>query len=661
MLGSSETSSASPVLTLRGWGNVRPSGALMYKKYWMTLSENQLCCHLNENTYIPCLTIFISDVVKIEEATGFKHKYVFELITKDGSYKVSFKTEETMLEWRKALDQFKTKALISNPIGFEHKVNVNLDEAGKLQGLPQDWETLLKTSKITQEDRDKNPEAVKEVLNFFTGTMGNKTNDQVYQKNWAKAADSLRQSRKGKTTSRDTQKPARPHVKDMFQTSDDKLEGEVEVVQEEPLVEQEGRDAPRIYDNASDIPLKRFDGVVISTAPEAVPEFAAPKNETIEPTVTPPPRPVIPPRPTPPPAPSAPASLTRPIPPPRKLSAGASSHESARNALKSRSRSPHPPPPYEQTITSGELVKKHSVVPHRGMRDSELFGLLDDIVSSGNPRDLYGGLRKVGQGASGCVYVGQEISTGRTVALKQIQMENHSKKDLIISEIMVMDMCHHKNVVNYIASYYIKGVLWVVMEYMQAGCLTDVIETNAFNEDQIAFVAHETLQGLAFLHSHDIIHRDIKSDNVLVDRLGNIKLTDFGFCAQLTESRNQRRTMVGTPYWMAPEVVKQKNYGPKVDVWSLGIMIIEMLEGDPPYMDEEPLKALYLIATNGTPKLKYDTKVSSHLSDFLYRCLIVDVNERSSAKDLLNHQFLKSKNLVKESITPLVLNTLTSK
>ncbi|TKA62672.1 hypothetical protein B0A55_11298, partial [Friedmanniomyces simplex] len=292
------------------------------------------------------------------------------------------------------------------------------------------------------------------------------------------------------------------------------------------------------------------------------------------------------------------------------------------------------------------------------MTDAQVMDKLRSVVSSSNPLESYNKQKKIGQGASGSVYVARirenapsgtardivrQFGPRAQVAIKQMDLRSQPRKELIVNEIIVMKESRHDNIVNFLDAFLQEETfeLWVVMEFMEGGALTDVIDNNpSIAEDQIATICLETCKGLIHLHSQNIIHRDIKSDNVLLSSRGAVKITDFGFCAKLTEQRNKRATMVGTPYWMAPEVVKQKEYGSKVDIWSLGIMAIEMIESEPPYLNEEPLKALYLIATNGTPRLKKPEKLSKELKAFLSVCLCVDVKSRATADELGRHEFL---------------------
>lgn len=350
----------------------------------------------------------------------------------------------------------------------------------------------------------------------------------------------------------------------------------------------------------------------------------------------------------------------------------ASSKDNLSAAKKINVPPPPPPPPAVKGIPN-RPAEKGGVVAVSGeestlrdrrrlstLNDTELMDSLKAIVNKEDPSLLYAKVKNVGQGASGAVYLAKRKNSNETVAIKDMIIARQPRLDMIINEINVMKEVSHPNIVNFLECYLVKESLWVVMEYMEGGMLTDIIDKHKFTEPQISVICLETLKGLSHLHSKSIIHRDIKSDNVLLDGTGRIKISDFGYSAKLTTDKNKRATLVGTPFWMAPEVVSQKEYGVKVDIWSLGIMAIEMIEGQPPYIDEEPLKALYLIATIGTPKLKKPEALSPILRDFLKKSLEVNPNKRASSPELLQHGFFLTA-APSTSLIPLIESVMKDK
>ncbi|XP_037551198.1 serine/threonine-protein kinase PAK 6 [Nematolebias whitei] len=265
---------------------------------------------------------------------------------------------------------------------------------------------------------------------------------------------------------------------------------------------------------------------------------------------------------------------------------------------------------------------------------------LQMVVDKGDPRTYLENFVKIGEGSTGVVCIATEKHSGRQVAVKMMDLRRQQRRELLFNEVVIMRDYQHKNVVEMFKSALVEEELWVIMEYLQGGALTNIVSETRLSEEQIATVCEAVLQALAYLHSQGVIHRDIKSDSILLTLDGRVKLSDFGFCAQISKDIPKRKSLVGTPYWMAPEVISKSPYGTEVDVWSMGIMVVEMVDGEPPYFSETPVAAMKRLRDELAPTVRNVSQISPVLKDFLDRMLTRDPLERASATDLLEHPFL---------------------
>uniref|UniRef100_A0AAY4EZC6 non-specific serine/threonine protein kinase n=1 Tax=Denticeps clupeoides TaxID=299321 RepID=A0AAY4EZC6_9TELE len=285
--------------------------------------------------------------------------------------------------------------------------------------------------------------------------------------------------------------------------------------------------------------------------------------------------------------------------------------------------------------------------PARSLDEIDLSALRD-------PAGIFELVELVGNGTYGQVYKGRHVKTGQLAAIKVMDVTGDEEEEIKAEINMLKKYSHHRNIATYYGAFVKKNApgiddqLWLVMEFCGAGSVTDLIKNtkgNSLKEEWTAYICREILRGLTHLHQHKVIHRDIKGQNVLLTENAEVKLVDFGVSAQLDRTVGRRNTFIGTPYWMAPEVIAcdenpDATYDFKSDLWSLGITAIEMAEGAPPLCDMHPMRALFLIPRNPAPRLK-SKKWSKKFQSFIDSCLVKNHNQRPSTEQLLKHTFIR--------------------
>ncbi|THH27118.1 hypothetical protein EUX98_g7062, partial [Antrodiella citrinella] len=442
---------------------------------------------------------------------------------------------------------------ISTPYDPVHLTHVGFNSStGEFTGLPKEWQQLLQESGISKSDQEKNPQAVMEIVKFYQETGGGGAS--VWDKMGAVAphlqSSSAKSYEEGYQNPRIAPPPPKKSISAPLTAGPNSNNAyRPAPPPPAPLTPTLDRSTSQRLPTSASKSVKSADQLTRSNTTRDTRSPGPTKqqyhNQHAQPGAGPQ---------TPGKSKGSPGSSQTDLP--LKSSSGALNRDKERADGRAAAQQQAPSPAtasLQKAAAAGVATPRRREKKDKDNKEFDIVKRLQQICTDADPTRLYRNLIKIGAGASGGVYTAYQVGTNISVAIKQMDLEKQPKKDLIINEILVMRASRHPNIVNYIDSFLYKNELWVVMEYMEGGSLTDVVTANLMSEGQIAAVSRETALGLEHLHKHGVIHRDIKSDNVLLSMNGDVKLTDFGFCAQISDGA-KRTTMVGTPYWMAPEV-----------------------------------------------------------------------------------------------------------
>ncbi|KNE59618.1 STE/STE20/PAKA protein kinase [Allomyces macrogynus ATCC 38327] len=655
--------SSSARIVKAGYLSVKEDGLMsfLWNKRWVVLREQTLALHKSESSTQAISVVFLSSLTGVNRSEA--KAYCFELLTKDKTYLFACTSDREVYEWIDELYSRSPLTGVSAPTNFQHKVHVGFDPvSGHFTGLPEHWKNVLAHSAISKEEMAKNPQVVLDVLKFYTS-------QQHSPGGLESSMDSLTLRSPGSGSSSSM---ARSDSKHSLHDGSGMRPSPPPPHHRVPPPPRDPADAWQRHPTDRPLPPPRaapgtYAGSHVSVSSSAVSAAVARQAE----------REALAQR-----DPDAPRLKSRTyagshVSVSISAESAAVARQAEREALAQRDRERDrerarahaagpPPAPHRRPSlgdTRAAALRDHHA-PSPALAHSKSQPQLHahrpppPVPDAPVPKPPAAAVPMPPVPADPAPAPAPEKKKRKAprMTIQQVIMDLNSqpRPESIVNEIIVMKESQHANIVNYLDSFLVRQELWVVMELMEGGALNDIIDSNSHMvESQIAAITYEALKGLHHLHQKNIIHRDVKSDNVLMDAEGRVKITDFGFCAKLNDNRSKRATMVGTPYWMAPEVIRQQEYSFKIDVWSLGIMAIEMLEGEPPYLDEEPVKALYMILANGTPKIKHPERLSPEFKSFLDQSLKVEVAQRASSNELLDHPFMRLACPVTE-LAPLV-------